>query len=168
MARLHRVGDRGCDMLYCCLLSLFLQPRRARKNSGRHSCRLLSDDMNTSGVPVTTALSLMTFASLAMGCPAAPKGLVPVGAPFPVDPRRAVQDGFGLLQLVKSSAALSRCRRHGRVMRLNFGKIEILRCALVPGHKASSCQTMCQATRIAVRSPGCFLRLVVPLKLSIK
>ena len=60
--------------------------------------------MNTSGVPVITALSLMTFASLAMGCPAAPEGLVPVGAPFPVEPRRVVQDGFGLLQLVQSSA----------------------------------------------------------------
>ena len=107
--------------------------------------------MNTSGVPVITALSLMTFASLAMGCPAAPEGLVPVGAPFPVEPRRVVQDGFGLLQLVQFSALrwLFRvvlatapislrtliCRDpHG--MRLNFGrkKDEFLRCALVPGH----------------------------------
>ena len=55
------------------------------------------------GVPVITGLSLMTFASLAMGCPAAPEGLVPVGAPFPVEPRRVVQDGFGLLQLVQST-----------------------------------------------------------------
>ena len=82
MARHHRVGDRGSDTHYCCFLSLFLQPRRARRNTGRHSCRRLSDDMNTSGVPVITALSLMTFAFLAMSCPAAAGGLVPVGAPF--------------------------------------------------------------------------------------
>ena len=55
-------------------------------------------------------------------------------------------------------------------MRPNFKekKTFFLRCALVPGQKASSCQTMCQATCIVGRSPGCFTGIVVPSKLSIK
>ena len=88
--------------------------------------------MNTSGVPVITSLSLMTFASLAMGCPAAPEGLVPVGAPFPVEPRRMVQDGLVLCPALAfqghscnctdlfQNIDLSRSTRHGRVMRPNF------------------------------------------------
>ena len=123
-------------MLYCCLLSLFLQPRRARKNRSpflqaplsfkcTRNYRSFPHDIRLScnGLPGCPRGACTCRCSISCGATARGAGRFRTSPAGPVlCPALAFQGRSCNCTDLLKNIDLSRSTRHGRVMRLNFGK----------------------------------------------